>query len=211
MFNNIKLYNIINKCNIISYKTLNEIIKILDINNFNMYSKGSIGNLVETFFELPNCNKSQCDFLNLGIELKIISLNKKNEILNPVFICSFSPNIFTIKFEDSILYKKIKHILFIPYLKVNENILDCKFLKPFFFKINKLQKDIIENDWNNILRLFYSGNFNKIKFYGQYIQLLSHAKNNFDIIKIFDKNGYKNSLIKKSFYFKKCFFKNLIN
>ncbi|QQG46936.1 MAG: hypothetical protein HYZ30_00645 [Candidatus Azosocius agrarius] len=211
MFNNISLNDLIMKCNDISYKTLKTIVNKINVDNCSMLSRGYVGQVVERFFNNQNGNKSQCDFLNLGIELKTLPLNVKNEPLNPIFICSLSPNLRSLEWKYSNLYNKIKHILWVPYYKFNNcDIFSYKFLKPFFFKINLSQEIVIKADWYNLMNLFYSGNFNNFKFVGKYIQILSHSKNKFDTINIFNKFGKKEIIIRKAFYFRKIFIKQLI-
>lgn len=207
----ISLSDILLKCNMITYKTIGEILHYSNKISHSPLSKGYIGYIVENFFCTSSSNKAKNDFSHLDIELKTLPLNIKNEPLNSVFICSFSPDIKYLKWKQSVLYNKIKHILWVPYYKFpDNNLFEYKFLKPFFYKINKHHEIIIKNDWYNLLTLFYKGNFNTLNKFGKYLQIASHSRFNNDLIEVFDSNGNKKTITRMSFYLNKNFIKELI-
>ena len=156
---NSNLSNIILKSNIIAYKTLKEIMFYINNINYFFLSKGYIGYLVECFYNYSFNNKANCDLPVLGIEIKTIALNEKKEPYNSIFICSLSQNMFLFNWEKSVLYNKIKHILWVPYYSYDKNILNYRFLKPFFYKMNNNDLNKIKKDSVELLNLFYFSEF----------------------------------------------------
>ncbi|QJC36272.1 hypothetical protein GJT99_02035 [Enterobacteriaceae endosymbiont of Donacia cincticornis] len=192
-----------------------DIIKWLNypINNNSIKDKGLIGKLVEYYLigEKQN-NKLNQDIPYLGIEIKTITINLKNKILNDSFICSFPLLIKNnLSFYKKKLYEKISKILWIPIItkSVNTHIFKKKIGNPFFWEPSTKDKIKLDNDWNNLIKLLIIGQLQNINYYNGYILLVKNKSNTKQLTKTINKNGKILYISPKAFYFKKKYLNSL--
>ncbi|QJC32252.1 hypothetical protein GJT89_02045 [Enterobacteriaceae endosymbiont of Donacia versicolorea] len=204
----IKGFNIIDIARWLNYKIPKNINK----------DKGIMGKLIEFYLiGKHQNNKSNQDLPYLGIEIKTITINKKNKVINDNFICSFSLiNENNFLFYKSKLYNKISKILWIPIIKnINIPFFMNKIGKAFLWKPSNDDKIKLFNDWNNLTKLLILGQINNINSYNGYILLVKNKSNKKKLTKAIDKNGKIIFVTPKSFYFKKNFLnfilKNKVN
>ncbi|QJC35461.1 hypothetical protein GJT97_02025 [Enterobacteriaceae endosymbiont of Donacia proxima] len=186
-----------------------DIIKWLNypINNNSIKDKGIIGKLIEYYLiGKKQNNKLNQDIPHLGIEIKTITINLKNKVLNDCFICSFPLIIkHNLSFYKKKLYKKISKILWIPIItnNINTSIFNKKIGDPFFWEPSFKDKVKLNNDWNNLIKLLIIGQLKKINFYKGNILLIKNKGNKKQLTRTINQNGKFLYILPKSFYFKK--------
>ncbi|QJC35873.1 MutH/Sau3AI family endonuclease [Enterobacteriaceae endosymbiont of Donacia sparganii] len=182
-------------------------------NNFKQ-DKGIIGKLIEFYLiGKQNNNLSNQDIPYLGIEIKTITINKKNKIINDCFICSFPLiNKNTLLFYKKKLDNKISKILWIPIIikNINTPLPMRKIGKPFFWVPSVKEKIKLNYDWNNLIKLLIIGEIKNINSYNGYILLVKNKGNKKQLTKTIDKTGKIISIIPRSLYFKKKFLNYLL-
>ncbi|QJC36686.1 hypothetical protein GJU00_02065 [Enterobacteriaceae endosymbiont of Donacia simplex] len=176
--------------------------------------KGIIGKLIE-FYLIGNKqnNFSNQDIPHLGIEIKTITIDINNKIINDSFICSLplinKNNLF---FYQSKLYNKLSKILWIPIIikNINTPILMRKIGHPFFWIPSINEKKKLHDDWDNLMKLLILGKIKYINFYNGYILLVKNKGNKKQLTKTINNIGEIISVIPKSLYLKKKFLYSLI-
>ena len=120
-------------------------------------NKGVIGQIVEEgIFGYPVNSRSEADFEELGVELKVTGIKrlqtkkiscKERLVLN---IINFM-NEHNISFEDSSFWRKNKKLLIMLYLYEEErNDQNFKMIDSFFHEYNSVDLEIIKNDFKII-------------------------------------------------------------
>lgn len=137
----------------------NHRISYFNVNNRSLSksNKGVIGQIVEEgIFEYPVNSRSEADFKDLGVELKVTGIKKLKDkkiackerlVLN---IINYM-NEHNISFEDSSFWRKNKKLLIMLYLYDNErNNQDFIMLDSFFHEYSDIDLAIIKNDYKII-------------------------------------------------------------
>ncbi|MGL5041987.1 MAG: Sau3AI family type II restriction endonuclease [Culicoidibacterales bacterium] len=143
-------------------KTMRQIDKFNRLDN--LRNKGALGQMIEeSHFGYAINSKSQADFENLGIELKVTALKllkngdvsvKERLVLN---IINYMEE-YKKTFQTSSYMNKSKNILLIFYLwddKIKNN--DYQIIKSHLFTIATNDLFVIENDWNTIIQKIKAG------------------------------------------------------
>ncbi|QJC37092.1 hypothetical protein GJU01_02050 [Enterobacteriaceae endosymbiont of Donacia vulgaris] len=176
--------------------------------------KGIIGKLIEFYLT----SNKQNNFLNqdipdLGIEIKTITIDINNKIINNSFICSLplmnNKNLF---FYPNKLYNKLSKILWIPIIikNIKTPMLMRKIGHPFFWIPSINEKKKLNYDWNNLMKLLILGQIKYINSYNGYILLVKNKGNKKQLTKTINNTGKIISVTPKSLYFKKKFLSSLI-
>ena len=166
------LNKLLQKCQEIKGKMLEEILDQQTIDNLKKTNKGGVGLLIEKeIFKLESGNQSIPDFENLGIELKSVPLKnstkkKKDSIVYFPFLpkervslmqLNYDNVVKELNFYTSHLYKKCKNILFIFYLH-DKDIKRVKIIDFYFYQLdNDGNIKQIENDYLTIVNKIKNG------------------------------------------------------
>ncbi|QJC34282.1 hypothetical protein GJT94_02070 [Enterobacteriaceae endosymbiont of Donacia cinerea] len=182
-------------------------------NNFKK-DKGIIGKLIEFYLTGKKQNNVlNQDIPNLGIEIKTITIDINNKIINDSFICSLSLiNKNNLIFYKSKLDNKLSKILWIPIIikNINTPILRRRIGNPFFWIPSINEKKKLNYDWNNLIKLLILGKIKYINYYNGYILLVKNKGNKKQLTKTINNIGEIISIIPKALYFKKKFLYSLI-
>ena len=194
--------------------TIYEIADILNVyipNNLKKY-KGFIGLLLEKYLGATASNKPQPDFINLGIEMKTLPLNKNIQPKESTYICKVPLTNDNSNWEKSRVIKKLSHVLWVPF-EASEHIplKKRKFAMPFLWKPNKKEKDILKQDWEELTSAMYMGGMCTLSAkQGTYLQVRPKAPNSNVLINTIDYDGYTVKTVPKGFYLKTKFTKQII-
>lgn len=179
-------------------------------------AKGNTGKLLEKLLGLPPGSRLR-DFEN-G-ELKTNKAHSDGTPMETMFITQISTHIdyliHNISFVDSWLYKKIKHLLYVPVVKESTDPNDWYFLPHYQILIedgNELFR-ILENDYNFICKRLVEDIENSSDGFihtasGDFIQIRSKDAKPYN--PIFSTKYNKNVSNKNhAFYFKKDFMRHI--
>lgn len=134
--------------------------------SMNERAKGQLGNFIERFYfgYEPNSNQD-ADFPKIGLELKITPIDRKK---NGSYRAGERLSITNISYNEAVeedfykshLYKKIKTILLIHYLRnkdINRMDYQIKFVNIFSPEVDKNDMKIIIEDYNYIVSKIKAG------------------------------------------------------
>ncbi|HXK00556.1 MAG TPA: DNA mismatch repair endonuclease MutH [Buchnera sp. (in: enterobacteria)] len=171
-------------------------------------NKGFIGYLLEEILGAGSGNKAQQDFLDIGVELKTIPINKKNIPLESTFVCSvpLKKNIALV-WNNSYFYKKIKRILWIPIQGEKDVPVSDRLIgKPFLWTPNSMQENLIRSDWEELMDLIILGGIEDITGKnGTVLQVLKRSSNCSYLTHAIGKHGEVIFTVPRYFYLKKTF------
>ncbi|MDL4842471.1 Sau3AI family type II restriction endonuclease [Aquibacillus rhizosphaerae] len=127
-------------------------------------AKGQLGQIIEeSFFGYEINSKSEADFTNLGIELKVTPIKKnKNGTLSSkerlvLNIINYHKEVLE-SFETSSFWRKNKTTLILFYEWIPELVRgDYKVIKSYLHKYPEEDLEIIRQDWEVIVRKIKSG------------------------------------------------------
>jgi DNA mismatch repair protein MutH len=169
-------------------------------------NKGFIGCLLEEILGARSGNKAQQDFLDIGVELKTIPINKNSVPLELTFICSvpLKKNI-GLMWKNSFFYKKIRRVLWIPIQGEKSVPVSDRFIgKPFLWTPNSIQENLIRSDWEELMDLIILGGIEDITAKnGEVLQILKRSRYHSYLTRAIGKNGEVIFTLPRCFYFKK--------
>ena len=194
-----------------SVSSLAQILNIkLDSNNTKI--KGYLGQMLEIYLGADGNNKADVDFSNLDLELKTVSTDENLNPLESPFICSFK--LFALEhmdFYQSVLYRKIKKILFVLISGKKHEYIGNKIIKAYFiFTPNHKQLAIIKQDYDELMHYICTGQCNAINAtIGTIIQMRPKAANGSALTQYLDANGKLAYTRPRGFYMRRAFIVHL--
>jgi len=147
----------------------------------NITAKGWSGQLIEQLLGVKNNSFSGPDFPDLGVELKTIPVSEEYKPFETTYITTVPllPKEMT-SFEDSVLYAKLKCVLWIPLIAetktqpVSERIVG----QAVLWQPNEKQLAIIKQDFFEIMEYIVSGQIEALNAQvGQYLHVRPKALN----------------------------------
>lgn len=163
-------------------------------------NKGFIGQLVERALGLVPNSSAQADFDHLGLELKTIPINSSGKVQESTYVTTLQLNDCGTKFKDSLVYQKIKHILWIP-VYTNKVLAKTTIGKPIFWKPNNNQLQALQTDYNEIMEMIYFGEIEQITAdIGTYLHIRPKAANAKALSWIIDASGNCVQTLPRGFY-----------
>lgn len=177
-------------------------------------NKGFIGILIEKALGATAGNKAEQDFAELGIELKTIPINKKNEPTETTFV-SIAPFVknYGIIWETSHVKHKLSKVLFIP-IEADKKIplKDRRIGLPILWEPSPEEEQQLKADWEELMDHIILGNVEKINSkMGTFLQLRTKCSSSKDLTKAIGEDGNIVFVKPRGFYLKKEFTKRIIN
>ncbi|NYR11319.1 DNA mismatch repair endonuclease MutH [Pseudoalteromonas sp. MIP2626] len=169
-------------------------------------NKGWVGQMLEYVLGATASSKPVPDFELLGVELKTIPISKLGKPLETTFITS-TPllNISGAKWEDSVVKKKLRNVLWVP-------ILSCKSIPfpnriigtGFLWELDKELEKTLKNDWEEQMELIALGMVEKITAnLGTALQIRPKAASSSSVTNAIGKHGKVIQTNPKGYYLKK--------
>ncbi len=170
--------------------------------------KGTFGLAIELFLGADAKNEAKPDFTNLGIELKSLPVDLSGEPKESTFVASI--NLQTIAKEDwltSVVYKKLSHVLWLPY-EASSTIpfLQRRVGKGFFWQPNEQEEALLKKDWQELTDLLVLGRIKEISArLGKILQIRPKAANGKSLCNGFDESGALIKTLPRGFYLRRHF------
>ena len=173
----------------------------------NNTAKGWAGQLIEQLFGIKNNSFAMPDFPELGVELKTIPVNVDYRPYETTYVTTVPllPNDMT-SFEQSILWSKIRHILWIPLVSEtrSEKVQNRVIGRPIIWQPSLQDKKIIEQDYYEIMEYIISGEIDKLTSQiGEYLHVRPKALDSSKKTYSIDQDGNKMITSPKGFYLRK--------
>lgn len=178
-----------------------------------MSNKGWIGQLIETSLGVNNNSRPEPDFPDLGIELKTLPVNQQGKPKESTYVC-VAPlqNLHNTTFENSLVGKKLRHILWIPIEADPEIPLEQRKVgQGVFWKPNQQEWHQLHQDFDEITDQIALGQVENITAHqGVYLQLRPKAANSKALTAAYSPDGETMMTLPRGFYLRTVFTEKIL-
>jgi DNA mismatch repair protein MutH len=168
--------------------------------------KGWVGQLLEIALGATAQSKAEPDFQALQIELKTIPLNAKQQAKESTFVCTV-PKISPTAFHDSIVYRKLRRVLWFP-IEADNNIplAERRVGIPLLWSPNIEEEKMLAQDWTELTEMLALGYYEKLSAkYGTYLHIRPKAAHSKIHRADLDPEGNLQMIIPRGFYLRTQF------
>ena len=180
----------------------------IEVPDSTKYAKGFVGQLMEKALGASAGNKSEPDFIELGIELKTIPVDRNGKPKESTFVCTIPlDRIAETDWEQSVVYKKLQRVLFIP-IESNAGVpLANRCVgTPIFWSPNHQERQVLQDDWEQLATLIGGGEFERISGrLGNMLQVRPKAANSKARRRALDEDGSIRLTLPRGFYLRAGF------
>ena len=167
--------------------------------------KGWAGQLLELALGATAGSRPEPDFPHLGVELKTLPIDDNFKPLETTFVC-VAPltGITGMQWQDSGVYKKLRHVLWVPILASKQlPIAERQIGTPFLWQPNPQQEASLRQDWEEIMEQIALGNIQSLNGHtGEYLQLRPKAANGSKKTQAIGRQGQSIQTLPRGFYLK---------
>lgn len=176
------------------------------------HTKGWIGQLIELALGASAGNKAIPDFPTLGIELKTIPLNQKLQPCESTYVCTAPLKSTSTNWETSTVYKKLRHVLWVPVEGQTDKLLtERRIGTPFLWQPTTEQTIVLQQDWEELMELLHLGGIENLSAkHGTYLQIRPKAANGSVLVNTFNDAGSVVQTVPKGFYLRAMFTKLIL-
>ncbi|WP_163936774.1 DNA mismatch repair endonuclease MutH [Paraferrimonas sp. SM1919] len=171
-------------------------------------SKGWVGQLLELALGANAGTKAEPDFVQLGIELKTLPINHMLQPLETTYVTTVPMQKHTgLQFEQSNLFKKLNHILWVP-IQADRNIdlANRTIGRGFLWQPNSEQLRLIKQDFEDLMEMISLGKINEVNAaFGEVLQIRPKAANNKALTDVVGPDGTIIQALPRGFYLRTQF------
>ncbi|TMP87873.1 DNA mismatch repair endonuclease MutH [Pseudoalteromonas ruthenica] len=175
--------------------------------------KGWVGQLIELALGASAGSLPEPDFVSLGVELKTLPISQKGLPLETTFV-SVAPltNLQGLTFEQSTVYKKLNHVLWLPILAERDiAVIDRVIGSGFLWRPNEQQFAQLKRDWEELTELIALGKIETLNgHYGEVLQLRPKAANSQALTDAIGPQGKTIQTLPRGFYLKTHFTRQIL-
>lgn len=172
------------------------------------HAKGFAGDLIELLLGADAGNLPVPDFTSLGVELKTLPVNEKLMPLQDTYLCHAPLNaVRGADFTQSVLYAKLRHILFVCILSEKSLPLAERYVTGFYlFTPTAEELQIFKDDYDELMEQVALGHSRSISgSSGTYIHMRPKAADSRQLTRSIDENGEVTLVQPKGFYLRRTF------
>jgi DNA mismatch repair protein MutH len=165
--------------------------------------KGRIGQLLEIALGATAGNAAEPDFPHLGVELKTIPVNAQGMPLESTYITTVPlPPILGETFEQSLLYRKLARVLWIPILAESRLAVADRIIGwPLLWQPSVVEWTILERDWQEFQMRITHGELASIDGrLGDYLQIRPKAAHSRVLTSHINADGSRGETLPRGFY-----------
>lgn len=167
-------------------------------------AKGWMGHLIEYALGANAKSKPEPDFPALGVELKTIPVNAHGVPMESTYLCKVPlPPPIGAQWQDSVVYQKLKHILWIPIITLSRTqpIALRQIGAPCLWQPDAATFAIIRNDWEEFMDIICMGELETITArHGVYLQVRPKAADAKTLCWTISASGEKIQTLPRGFY-----------
>jgi len=176
--------------------------------------KGWIGQLLEWHLGANAGSASEPDFINLGIELKTLPVNKNLLPKESTFICSAPHGLNALhqNWETCTVRRKMQRMLWVPveacpFIPIAER----KVLLPILWTMNGPNEAILKQDWEELTEMLHLGQHESLSAaLGTYLQIRPKAAHSRILTAMINEKGDISATVPKGFYLRCQFTKKIL-
>jgi DNA mismatch repair protein MutH len=171
-------------------------------------AKGWVGTLIERALGAQSGSRAQPDYPELGVELKTLPIDASGKPLESTFVCTIElSQIADSEWESSRLWKKLRHVLFVPVEGTRTLAVSSRRIAtPFFFRPEGAEERALRDDWENLSLLIAQGRTSEITGHlGEVLQVRPKAARGSSRRRTHDESGALYDEQPKGFYLRPAF------
>tara|TARA_B100001094_G_scaffold295291_1_gene316525 strand:+ start:5992 stop:6660 length:669 start_codon:yes stop_codon:yes gene_type:complete len=175
--------------------------------------KGYVGHLLECILGAASGSKPQQDFPHLDLELKTLPIGLHLQPLETTYITTVPLlNQGLVEFEQTVLYQKLKRVLWIPIQGEREIPLAQRLIgTPFVWQPCAQQWSLIRQDWEEIMTQICTGHIETLSArQGQVLQVRPKAAHGRALTSAVGHDGVFIQTRPRGFYLKKHFTQQIL-
>ena len=171
---------LVQRCRVLAGKSLGQVADELDIAvpASRARAKGWAGQLIEYYLGATAASQPEPDFLNLGVELKTIPVNRRGRARESTFVCMAPLKLASgLRWPDSTVKHKLERVLWVP-IEADPGILpaNSRVGNSFLWTPSRQQLQVLEQDWQELIEMISFGEFDRISAkHGEYLQIRPKA------------------------------------
>ena len=141
--------------------------------------KGWLGELVEQALGASAASLSEPDFMELGIELKTLPIDMSGRVLESTYVCSVPLLDTGQRWQDSCVYRKLCHVLWVPVEAGKELPLASRCVgTPLLWQADPDTLDQLRADWEELMEMVCLGRLDELSArHGEWLQIRPKAAN----------------------------------
>ena len=204
------------RCDALAGKTLGRVAETLGLSvpdDLKVY-KGWVGALLETALGADAGNRSEPDFIGLGIEMKTLPLNLLGLPKESTYVCSVSmQQSGELRWQESWLRRKLSHVLWVPVEAVNTIPLAERYIgQPWLWQPSSEQEALLRRDWEELMDRIILGNQSDITAKeGEYLQIRPKAAHSKSLTRDNNQSGKNKLTLPRGFYLRPSFTDSIIS
>jgi len=175
--------------------------------------KGWVGLLLEHVLGASAGTRPEPDFVELGIELKTLPINRNGKPLETTFV-SVAPlkNLMGATWQNSHIRNKLARVLWVPIVAEREIPLNERIIAtPFIWSPSAEEEQLMALDWQELTDMIVLGQVEQINGkHGQVLQLRPKAANSQAKTQAVDKHGKPFLTLPRGFYLKTAFTQQIL-
>ena len=171
-------------------------------------AKGWAGQLIEHYLGATAASQPEPDFLNLGVELKTIPVNRRGRAKESTFVCMAPLKLTSgMRWPDSTVRHKLERVLWVP-IEADPGILpaNSRVGNSFLWSPSRQQLQVLEQDWQELIEMISFGEFDKISAkHGEYLQIRPKAASSASLARATLVDGETGLTLPRGFYLRTRF------
>ena len=203
------------RCDALAGKTLGRVAETLGLSvpdDLKVY-KGWVGALLETALGADAGNRSEPDFIGLGVEMKTLPLNLLGLPKESTYVCSVSmQQTGELRWKESWLRRKLSHVLWVPVEAVNTIPLAERYIgQPWLWQPSSEQEALLRRDWEELMDRIVLGSQSDITAKeGEYLQIRPKAAHSRVVTRGVSEEGDYEDINPKGFYLRTRFTQSIL-
>lgn len=170
--------------------------------------KGWVGQLLEMALGASAASRPEPDFVELGIELKSLPLNKAHKPSESTFISTIPLlEVAHLTWKTSYVYKKLARVLWVP-VEADPAIPlpDRKIGTPLLWSSTPEQEEVLARDWQELTDMIGMGKLEEINArHGEYLQVRPKGADSKALCWGIGSNGERILTLPRGFYLRALF------
>ncbi len=177
-------------------------------------NKGWQGQLIERYLGASASTQAAPDFMELGIELKTLPLDRNGHPKESTYVCTVPlDKTHDINWESCWLKNKLNHVLWVP-IEADANIpLAARNIgNAILWQPSQQQIQVLRQDWEELMDMVCLGQLEQITaHHGQYLQIRPKAANAKALCPATDMDGNRIMTLPRGFYLRPTFTQQILN
>ena len=176
--------------------------------------KGWQGQLIEQYLGASASTQAAPDFMQLGIELKTLPLDRDGHPKESTYVCTLPlDKLHHLNWENTWLKNKLSHVLWVPIEADPAIPLVARTIgNAILWQPSAEQEQALRQDWEELMDMVCLGQLEKItSHHGRYLQIRPKAANARALCPATDEDGNRIMTLPRGFYLRTLFTRQILN